>query len=467
MKNIILLIFTFLIIDSSYAQSTKQERIENLLSSMPQSTTTAIFIYNPLTDDTLFQQNINRSMIPASNTKLFTTAVALDLMGAEYKISTRFLIDDADISDSVIDGNLYIKGYGNSTVTEHQVDSICSYLYSQGIRKITGKIIGDDSYFDQIYSRKDWIEDERANISLPPVSALSLNRNSIIISLDANKKIGSNLDYQITPNCNFINVKMSARVTKFRTYPRIHTQFTSKKININVAGGLRHRRYPGSYAIYVESPPLFFAQVVDDKLKKMGVSIGESPDTSITPFEAIEIAKISIPLFKYISETNKQSENYYAENLFKIIGAEFSGKQGNSFYSTQAVLTFIENNQISDIGTSIVDGSGISRFNEITTSSIVDLLTKMYFNDNLYNTYFNSLSVAGIDGTLEDRFDGTFLQNNLHGKTGTLRGVSALSGYFTTKNDDDLIVSIIMEYRRNGISYYRNIQDRIVEIAAE
>jgi PBP4 family serine-type D-alanyl-D-alanine carboxypeptidase len=175
------------------------------------------------------------------------------------------------------------------------------------------------------------------------------------------------------------------------------------------------------------------------------------------------ICQSTISLHRLLSLINKHSDNFLAECLFKTIGAISSGKQGNSFFSTQTILTFIEDNAIYSKGSSIVDGSGISRFDQITVGAIVGLLSKMYFDLQNFEDFYNSLSIAGIDGTLEDRMDsGEYI--NFRGKTGTLNGVSSLSGYLTTKNDDELIVSMIFEFNRGGARTYRNIQDRIIAI---
>ena len=109
-------------------------------------------------------------------------------------------------------------------------------------------------------------------------------------------------------------------------------------------------------------------------------------------------------------------------------------------------------------------GSGISRFDQITVGAIVGLLEKMYFDLKNFKDFYNSLSIAGVDGTLEDRMYVPSDPVNFRGKTGTLNGVSSISGYLTTKNDDELIVSMILEFNRGGAHRYRNAQDRIIEI---
>ena len=166
---------------SSFILGTSKEEIVNqikdLLSQLPHNTISGVLIYNPLLQDTIFAINEYRPMTPASLTKLFTTSSALGVMGGEHNLSTKFFSDDLDFSDGELTGNLYIKGFGNSVFSESDLQDLVNELVSKGIRSITGSIIGDDSFFDDIYTREDWIEDEGANIKLPPISALVLDRN--------------------------------------------------------------------------------------------------------------------------------------------------------------------------------------------------------------------------------------------------------------------------------------------------
>ena len=387
------------------------KEIDGLISEIPASTRMAIMIYNPLTEDTLISINPSEPMIPASNTKLFTSAVALELMGGDYLFSTKILSNDFDYSDGIIEGNIYIKGFGNPVFESDDLDELVKQLYDSGIRKITGDVVGDDTYFDDVYSRDDWINEERSNVKLPPISALVLDRNRTTVT---KKRRGRNRKY-------FVNV---------------------------------------------QNPPLFAAKKLKETLTSNGIEVqGNSVSSQVT--DSVQtLAESNIRLRDLLQLINKKSDNFLAECLFKNLGAIYSGQQGNSFFSTQAILSYIRDNGIYSEGTQIVDGSGISRFDQVTAGALTGLLEKIYFNINSFEDFFNSLSIAGVDGTLEDRMIGTLAQNNFRGKTGTLNGVSSLSGYLTTADGDDLIVCIIFEFQKGGARKYRDIQDRIIEILA-
>jgi D-alanyl-D-alanine carboxypeptidase len=330
-------------------------------------------------------------------------------MGGDHKLSTKLLSDDLNFKDGVLDGNLYLKGFGNSIFTESDLKYFVDELIKKGVSIIAGSIYGDDSYFDDMYTREDWIEGEGSNVRLPPISALVLDRNKATIR----KKIRRRYRY-ITEN--------------------------------------------------VKDPPIFAANKLTEQLKAAGIVVKGKIKKGITPSKVYLLAEKSINLNDLISLVNKHSDNFLAECLFKTLGAEASGVQGNSFFSQQAILKFIKDNNIFSVGTEIVDGSGISRSDQATPLAINGVLEKMYFDLIHFDDFYNSLSIAGVDGTLRGRMMGSGAENNFRGKTGTLNGVSGLAGYLTTPDGEDLILTIIFEFNKGGWGYYRDIQDQIVEI---
>lgn len=445
------------------ASNDLSEKINKILSGLPKGTKYGIMIYDPVLNDTIISKNISEPIKPASNTKLFTTAVAFALMGGDHQLSTKLLTDDFNINDGVINGNLFIKGYGNSLFSDTDLDSLVNKLIHLGIKRITGNIIGDDTYFDNEYKRSDWILDEPDVDPLPPVSALVINRNRIYINCRAVGKTGASLQYSINISPSPFTIKNLAKVTRRKSTVRVSQSFINGKYEIVISGGLKRGR-SGNYGIEIENPPLFAAQLLKDKLLNAGISFSQDVTVGAAPELVNELCEKSILLRNLISIVNKRSDNYLAECLFKTIGAFYSDKQGNSFYSTQAILGYLNENHIFTDGTVIVDGSGLSHSNKVSVLTIVNLLEKIYRNPSIYFDYYNSLSIAGRDGTLRSRLIGTNAENNFHGKTGSLHGVISLSGYLKSSDGKDLIVSIIFEFSRAGAKTYKSIADRIIQL---
>lgn len=409
LKSFLFILFFF---TSAFSQIELREKIDKILNELPEGTKSGIIIINPQTLDTLYQKDIKLPLIPASNTKLFSTAVALDLFGPDFKVSTKLLTDAKKTKGYMLDGNIYIKGYGNPTFSEKDMEKFAEELKNRGIRLITGNIIGDESYFDDIYTREGGIEEERASVKLPPISALIYKRNQIVTK----RKVRRRIKYQ---------------------------------------------------TINVSEPAVHVAREFKTKLKEYGIIVDGNCLSSVTPDNAIEITSSYIKLLDMISIINKRSDNYYAECLFKIIGAEVNGLPGNGMLSSQTIISYMKDRDIYLGKCQIVDGSGISRYNQASAATIASLLENVYLDVKLFDLYNKSLSIAGYDGTLGYRMSGTSAEYNFKGKTGTLNGVSSLSGFLKLQNGDDIIVSILFEFDSKGGRYFRNIQDKIIEAVTE
>lgn len=387
------------------------EKIDEILAKLPRGTKVSILAINPLTGDTIYQKNASEILIPASNTKLYTTFTAIEKLGKDFRLKTSLFTPDKSIEDGVIDGNLYIKGFGNPLLTSEDVLSMADELRAMGVMSINGDIIGDDSYFDKAYSREDWIEDEANLAPLAPVSALVVDRN--------------------------------------------------KKQIVKV----RRKRKRISY-INVADPSLNAADILYKSLKEKGIYVGGRPAKGNTPEGSYELAYRSVTLQEVISIVNKRSDNFLAECLFKVVGAAESGTEGSGFHAAKAVKKFLDKNDIYDEGTEIVDGSGLSRFNLTSAAGLSSLLEWAYFHPDYFDNIYNSLSIAGVDGTLIGRMKSGSAMHNFRGKTGTLRGTSSVSGYLKTISGDDLIVSIIFFYQAKGQNYWKSVEDRIIGLLA-
>ena len=408
MKKLTLLFILLNALLPVFAQNIKAE-INEILKKVPPKSNYGILIINPMKEDTIYAHNVNTPLIPASNTKLFTTAVAIYYLGPEYQIATKFFTNAKRHNSNRLDGNLYLKGYGNGLFTDDDLDKMIYDLKSKGIKEIDGDIIGDDTFFDDVYSRSDWIEDETKTLSLPPVSALVLNKNKHVVR---------------------------------------------KKV--------RRRRYK-FVTEFFSDPPLMIAQILYNKLRVASIAVNGTYRKGSTPRSAVELCVHSIKLKEYLRTVNKRSDNFLAECLFKIVGAISSGKEGSAFYAAQTINKFLYDNDVPSEGTKIVDGSGLSRNNQVSVGSITGLLEKIYFDIRYYDTFYNSLSTAGTDGTLRNRMKDPMLDVNFRGKTGTLNGASSVSGYLKLKNGDDIIISMIFEFSKNSNNYYRNVEDKIIE----
>ncbi len=410
MKKIV--IFLLLSVIPLFAGESVKSRITSILAKLPAGVRYSILVINPLSNDTIFSRNISTLMTPASVTKLYTTITALSMMGPNHPLSVKIYSADNTFPEGTIPGNLYIKGFGNSLFSTEDLRGMVEELRRKGIRHIAGSIVGDDSYFDDEYSRRDWIEEEPGASGIPPVSGLVIDRNERV-------------------------------VTRKGRRGRIISSHSS-----------------------VTNPPLFVAQRLREELKSAGISVSGDAISGITPKGVTQLAEKSVLLKDLIKIVNKRSDNFLAECLFKTIGAFNSKIEGSAFYASQGEKEFLNKNDIVLDGGEIVDGSGLSHFNQTSVRGIVNLLEWAYSNLSYFDDFVKSLSISSEDGTLRGRMYNSLAADHFFGKTGTLNGVSTIAGFLKCANGDELIIGIMTEFGRKGPRFYRGIQDQIIEAAA-
>ncbi|MBI5727060.1 MAG: D-alanyl-D-alanine carboxypeptidase/D-alanyl-D-alanine-endopeptidase [Ignavibacteriales bacterium] len=391
---------------------TQAEKISQILKEIPSATSYGILVLDPLSNDTIYMHNPKALMIPASVTKLYTTLSAVTTLGNDFLLSTKLYSSDYQLRDGIIDGDLYLKGYGNSLFTTDSLRKMVAVLKRMNIRKITGDIVGDETFFDGEYFHRDWIEDDPGGGNIPPISALVLNRNQTMVR---------------------------------------------KKV--------RRRRY-AMVTASVKDPALHAASVLLAELQSEGISVDGHAVSGKTPDKTRELASSSVRLLDLMKVINKRSDNFLAECLFKTMGAIYSRKEGSAFYAGQALYQFLDRHDIVTDGLQIADGSGLSHYNLVSVRSIVSLLEWAYLNLTSFEEFLQSLSVAGDDGTLRNRMFDVPPGLQFYGKTGTLSGLSSIAGYLRNKNGNDLIIAMIFDYGKFNARYYKNIQDRIIKILA-
>jgi D-alanyl-D-alanine carboxypeptidase/D-alanyl-D-alanine-endopeptidase (penicillin-binding protein 4) len=211
----------------------------------------------------------------------------------------------------------------------------------------------------------------------------------------------------------------------------------------------------------VEEPALYFGTVLKEKLEEQGIHFDRNSSVKVgrVPAAAVKWNEfVSEPLKEIVTYLNKKSDNFYAEMLTKALGAEKKG-EGSTTAGIRAVMEMIQS-MGGNTHFDMVDGSGLTRYNLISARHIQSVLEGMSKQEQ-YLTFYESLPVAGVDGTLKSRMIGTAAENNVHAKTGTLTGVSSLSGYVTTKSGRKLSFSIILNGYVEDEKTFTDIQDQI------
>jgi D-alanyl-D-alanine carboxypeptidase/D-alanyl-D-alanine-endopeptidase (penicillin-binding protein 4) len=395
--------------------------------------------------DTLFAQNADAMMQPASTMKMYTSAVALDRFGPDFTFHTPVLRDGTIGPDGSLAGNLYLRGVGDPSLSsrfwrdEEPMDALAKQIAAAGIKRIRGDIIGDATAFDDKLVPDGWKTSYLGASYAARVSALSLNENLIWVVA---KPDGNKASVTLDPATTAIPIDGSVGLVG-GSGGRIAASRRPDG-TINVRGSIGSRSGPLKYSFVVDNPALFTTGALRASLQKLGITVDGQTRLAATPASAVEVAAISSPtLAQIIGEMDRESINLYAELLFRAAAHASLNQVG----SAETALTNLRDFLSKKVGTSpgvvdVADGSGLSQLDRVTARSMVQLLG--YVHHAEWGPVFHAaLPVDGESGTLKRRSKGTPARGNLHAKTGTTNNIAALGGYVTAKNGEVLAFSLI------------------------
>jgi D-alanyl-D-alanine carboxypeptidase/D-alanyl-D-alanine-endopeptidase (penicillin-binding protein 4) len=395
--------------------------------------------------DTLYSQNADLMMQPASTMKMFTSAMALDEFGPDHTFRTPALYDGQLGADGTLNGNLYLKGVGDPSLStrfwhdEQPMDVLAKEIVARGVKRIHGDVVGDATIFDDKLIPDGWKTSYLGAAYAARVSGLSLNENLVWVAVHAeNGKAVVTLE----PATTTIPIESSVKVVG-GSGGRVVAARRSDG-TIAVRGTIGSRSQPRKYSLVVDNPPLFTTGALRAALEKAGVTIDGQTRLAATPPNAVTLAAVSSPpLAQIIGEMDRESINVVAEILFRAAGHAGTKQQGSAVSGLANLRNFLT----TKVGTpghvvNVSDGSGLSLNDSVTARSMVKLLG--YVHQAEWGPVFHAaLPVEGESGTLKRHGRGAASRGNLHAKTGTTNTVAALGGYVTAKNGEVLAFSLI------------------------
>ncbi len=446
------------------SKSIIHHKIDSLLTNpIFEEAYVGIMVVDVTTGKTIYELNSNKLFQPASNLKLFTTATALDLLPKDFEFKTQVLID-GEVNDVALNGDLYLKGYGDPLLTAEYLDTLAEKV-SQQIKTLKGNLIGDISYFDQNYWGKGWMWDDEPEYFGASISPLSVNSNIIKVFITPGNNIGDAATIRFEPKTDLIQTSNFA-VTSNTLLPSellVTRNWKERDNRVIITGSTPLQSKEENFSLSIWKPELFALNLFKEKLELHGVTIqGQTLIDSVSQGKLL--FQTNHLLDSVIININKTSNNLAAENLLKAIGAELFGKPGSADAGTKLVKQFISHIGIDTTKIIIADGSGVSRYNLISPHNITTLLRYVYNDKNLFNRFYSSLPIGGTDGNLKNRFTNGAVRNNIHAKTGTHSDALALSGYLNATNGDMLAFSIIINNFTGNSKPYRDTIDKICEL---
>ncbi len=441
---------------------------KTLKTSILKNTSIGIQIISLNSGEVVYEHNPRLPLNPASNTKLITSAAALVKLKPEYRFTTS-VYTNAKLQNGILSGDLYLKGGGDPSLSYEGLLYLAQDVYNVGVRIITGNIAGDDSFFDDEREFSGWHDFKGAYSG--KISALSLNDNVVKLVIKPSLRSGVAPQIVLDPPTSYIKIKNKA-VTLASTKNRVYASFlkpdndlkeTPAEETLVVQGKIsRKTKYGVSAYVNVNNPSLFTTMTFKDALEQIGITVEGIAVLGKIPKKSKKIAVYeSEPLSRVICESNKTSNNFVAEQILKTLGAEVIDLPGTTDKGLQVVQEFLAELDIPSDAYVLENGSGLSRNNRLSPEQIVILLTYMYENFEVKSEYLASLAVAGVDGTLQRRLQDTKAERRLRAKTGAIQGVSCLSGYAASKDNEVFAFSIMMNDYKSGGYAVKEIQNKI------
>ncbi len=471
-------------------------RIESLLNNPDLAPSQmAVKVVSLDTGRTLFEENGEKLLHPASNMKIYTVAAALDRLGPDYRFKTSVYAPSMPDASGTIRGDLVIYGRGDPSFAASfnngdyykAIDDFAARIASTGVKRVEGNIVGDESYFTGSRLGYGWEWDDLQWYFGAEVSALTVNDNALDLFVRPGRDVGSQAVVEtgpVTPAIQIVNrATTSPRGTRrnITVHRPLGTNIIEVSGSVPLGLDLTDKGLIGSVA--VPNPPLVFLYMLRSSLATRGVTItGQSLvlDARARLTQPLRVESLvelasreSPPLSVIAAQTLKPSQNLYTELLLRTLG-KMSAPVGvvsptertSTDDGVEAVRSFLRGAGIEPRGQFVMaDGSGLSRHNYITANATVRLLTFMATHRHA-NAFRDAMPIAGVDGTLRTRLRDTPAQGNMRAKTGTINAVASLSGYVTSGAGERLVFSIILNNYPEESSSRRSHIDAIAILLA-
>ncbi len=436
-----------------------------------------VLVVNPRTGDTLFSHNAAKLFVPASNTKIVTGATALIALGPDFKWKT-VIASRGDIKDGVLTGDLVVFGRGDPTISSRlQGDAmnplrrIADSLVARGVKRVAGRVVQGGNAFPDSRWGAGWQLDYLDAGYAAGVDALFFNEGTVRLVVRGADAAGRLATVTTAPARTYPIVRVEA-LTQPTTAgagnrPRVTVEMDSLSGEVFVRGFISPGdsvvqtlvlRDPATAYLFALREALAEKGILVDSMVSAGARVGENEAT-----HALFTVE-SEPLRKVLGEMMKPSQNQMAEMFLKTIGLETTGV-GSADSGLRTVRSRMQEWGVANDGYALRDGSGLTRNNFISPESITRILSAMKQHEH-FSVFFDALPIAAVDGTLRSRMAGTPAANNVRGKTGTLARASALSGYVTTLDGEQLVFSTFCNNFTSNANAVTGMQNQIAIMLA-
>jgi len=448
---------------SKKAIATFGARVDALLGAGPASKGEwGLLVTDAESGEILYEQNADKYFVPASNMKLFSTALALAKLGPDFRFHTTVETQGAISSEGVLSGDVVLVGRGDPNLSnrrfpyqlkeefdgppEKVLAELADALVAKGVKEISGDAIGDDSYFPRERYPNGWEIDDMVWEYGAAISSIVVDDNTVTLTLTPGEQAGSPVQALVSPATPDFTVENNVVTSAGEVKSDLTLKREPGAKLVVVKGTLPAKGTPRKLVLAIEEPAQHAAATLQRLLEARGVKIGGAAkarhERVDTPGEATVLAEhISVPLGDSVKLVNKISQNLHTEMLLRTVARQ-NGTWNTPDDLMKTPAEFYAAAGIAPGDVIQTDASGLSRHDLVTPRAIVTLLSFAQ-KQTWFVPYYESLPVAGVDGTLEDRMKNTPAAGRIHAKTGSVEHVRTISGFAETPSGRRLIFSFL------------------------
>ncbi|MDI2589407.1 D-alanyl-D-alanine carboxypeptidase/D-alanyl-D-alanine-endopeptidase [Psychrobacillus sp. NEAU-3TGS] len=448
-------------VEAATSYANLQNKLNNIMAdSRMKNATSSVTVRKASTGEIVYQYNGDKEITPASSLKLLTGAAALETLGENYRFST-IVLTDGKLKNGTLNGNLYVKGQGDPTLLKNHFDNFANSLAKQGIKRVSGNLVGDDTWYDNVRLSAGILAEDEPYYYAAPISALTLSPNgdfdagSVIVEAKPGTN-GKATKVSMSPITSVLKI-----VNNSKTVPKgsKNTLKITRQVGTNkviITGNSPLGTSGVKEWISVTNPTIYALDIFKRSLAEKGITFAASSKVieGKTPKNAKAlVSRKSMPLKELIIPFMKLSNNTHAEMLAKEMGKV---KYGEGSWNAGLLVM---HEYAASVGLDVTkwkfeDASGMSYSNKVSSSQLSQLLYVVR-KEPWYNTYYKSLPIAGVSdrfvgGTLRNRLKSAPAKGNIQAKTGSLENIKSLSGYAKTKNGETLIFTVLTEKNKTS-----------------
>lgn len=422
-----------------------QSGVDSLINRLNPHVNLGMVVIDLTSGETLYKRNAERLFIPASNMKLFSEAVALMVLGPDYRFKNQLSTNASQLQQGVLRGNLYLHLSGDPSFSREDLKTLLASLKNWNINAIQGNVIIDSSMAGVSTYPPGWLKADLSYSYGAPIAPLMLDSNRLTVTVNPGSQTGSPAVVEVDDGGGAIVLNNQAQTKANEKGCGVGFSLDQEN-HLTVRGCVGVGQWAVQQRLAIKNPLMYAQGIIKSELAKSNIQFDGQVQLGKAPAGSLLLAtQHSKPIFQLMADTLKPSDNLYADSLYLHAAAKIHGSPLNWKEAQPVIKNFLQQQTGIDFKNAVfTDGSGLSRYNLVTPEQTISLLKFLYQRFPLSYEYIAALPISGRDGTLQKRFKIPTQQGFVRAKTGTMTGMNSLSGYLYSSNGHTLAFAMFI-----------------------